>query len=252
VLSSKLRHVLKFRKLELHGLGVKGLFQFQIREHGSNKELAPLNLDLFYAFLGYLPELEFIWKGPTNFLSLQMLKWIHVNRCPKLKTIFSPTIVRSLPMLRRLEITDCEELEQIFDSGDAQTLYTCSQQVCFPNLNYICVEKCNKLKYLFHNFVAGHFHNLIELEIEDCSELQKVFAFECETDDDGQEGIVEDEEKVLLRNLLRITLRSLPNFKEIHYGFKLKDDVEEHFITDCPKYSPSLYLHTGTILMCFY
>ncbi|KAL2975925.1 hypothetical protein AAZX31_14G190100 [Glycine max] len=244
VLSSKLRHVLKFRKLELHGLGVKGLFQFQIREHGSNKELAPLNLDLFYAFLGYLPELEFIWKGPTNFLSLQMLKWIHVNRCPKLKTIFSPTIVRSLPMLRRLEITDCEELEQIFDSGDAQTLYTCSQQVCFPNLNYICVEKCNKLKYLFHNFVAGHFHNLIELEIEDCSELQKVFAFECETDDDGQEGIVEDEEKVLLRNLLRITLRSLPNFKEIHYGFKLKDDVEEHFITDCPKYSPSLYLHT--------
>nr|QNH81997.1 Rsc4-3 variant 2 [Glycine max]QNH82001.1 Rsc4-3 variant 2 [Glycine max] len=173
-----------------------------------------------------------------------MLDVIYVNRCPKLKVIFSPTIVRSLPMLRTLEITHCEELEQIFDSGDAQTLYTCSQQVCFPNLHYICVEKCNKLKYLFHNFVAGHFHNLIALEIKDCSQLQKVFAFECETDDDDQEGIVMDGEKVLLRNLLRIRLSRLPNFKEIHHGFKLKDDVEEHIINDCPKYYPSLYLHT--------
>nr|ATO98346.1 putative disease resistance protein [Glycine max] len=242
VLSSKLRH------LQLYGLGVKGLFQFQIREHGSNTELAPLNLDLIYAELSDLPELEFIWKGPTNFLSLQMLKNIFVRKCPKLKTIFSPTIVRSLPMLRSLHIIDCEELEQIFDSGDAQSLYTCSQQVCFPNLNYIVVVKCNKLKYLFHNFVAGHFHNLIELKIEDCSQLQKVFAFECETDDDGQEGIVKDGEKVLLRKLLRIRLSRLPNFKEIHHGFKLKDDVEEHIINDCPKYSPSLYLHTGFLI----
>ncbi|KRH17195.2 hypothetical protein GLYMA_14G204700v4 [Glycine max] len=244
VLSSKLR------ELGLSGVGVKGLFQFQIREHGSNTELAPLNLDLTHADLWDLPELEFIWKGPTNFLSLQMLDVINVNRCPKLKTIFSPTIVRSLPMLGRLQIIDCEELEQIFDSGDAQSLYTCSQQVCFPNLYYISVKKCNKLKYLFHNFVAGHFHNLSKLEIEDCSELQKVFAFECETDDDGQEGIVKDGEKVLLRNLLYITLSSLPNFKEIHHGFKY--DVMQHDITDCPKYSPSLYLHTGTILMSFY
>ncbi|KAG4966482.1 hypothetical protein GLYMA_14G206500v4 [Glycine max] len=237
VLSSKLTH------LQLHGLGVKGLFQFQIREHGSNRELAPLNLDLIYAELSDLPELEFIWKGPTNFLSLHMLKWIFVLECPKLKTIFSPTIVRSLPMLRSLHIIDCEKLEQIFDSGDAQSLYTCSQQVCFPNLEDICVKKCNKLKYLFHNFVAGHFHNLTLLEIADCSELQKVFAFECETDDDGQEGIVKGGENVLLHNLRTITLCSLPNFKEIHHGFKLKDDVTRHDINDCPKYSPSLYLY---------
>ncbi|KAG4963973.1 hypothetical protein JHK86_040841 [Glycine max] len=252
VFSSKLGHVLKFRYLRLHGLGVKGLFQFQIRENKSNRELAPLNLDLTHADLWDLLELEFIWKGPTNFLSLQSLDMIYVNRCPKLKVIFSPTIVRSLPMLKQLSIIDCEELEHIFDSGDAQSLYTCSQQVCFPNLRTIRVLKCNKLQYLFHNFVAGHFHRLNYLEIEHCSQLQKVFAFECETDADGQEEIVKDGEKVLLHNLLCITLRSLPNFKEIHHGFKLKDDVMRHDITDCPKYSPSLYLHTGTILMSFY
>ncbi|KAL2584859.1 hypothetical protein AAZV13_14G153200 [Glycine max] len=244
VLSSKLRHVLKFRYLRLLGLRVKGLFQFQIKEHESNKELAPLKLDLTHAYLWDLLELEFIWKGPTNFLSLHMLDMIHVNGCPKLKVIFSPTILRSLPMLTTLEIIDCEELEQIFDSGDAQSLYTCSQFVCFPDLNTIYVRKCNKLKYFFHNFVAGHFCDLNYLKIEDCSQLQKVFAFECETDDDGQEGIVKDGEKVLLK-LLRITLSRLPNFKEIHHGFKLTAYVREHDINDCPKYSPSLYLHTG-------
>ena len=251
MLSSKLRHVLKFRYLRLLGLRVKGLFQFQIKEHESNKELAPLKLDLTHAYLWDLLELEFIWKGPTNFLSLHMLDMIHVNGCPKLKVIFSPTILRSLPMLTTLEIIDCEELEQIFDSGDAQSLYTCSQFVCFPDLNTIYVRKCNKLKYFFHNFVAGHFCDLNYLKIEDCSQLQKVFAFECETDDDGQEGIVKDGEKVLLK-LLRITLSRLPNFKEIHHGFKLTAYVREHDINDCPKYSPSLYLHTGTILMSFY
>ncbi|KAL2975923.1 hypothetical protein AAZX31_14G189900 [Glycine max] len=209
VLSSKLGHVLKFRYLRLHGLGVKGLFQFQIRENKSNRELAPLNLDLTHADLWDLLELEFIWKGPTNFLSLQSLDMIYVNRCPKLKVIFSPTIVRSLPMLKQLSIIDCEELEHIFDSGDAQSLYTCSQQVCFPNLRTIRVLKCNKLQYLFHNFVAGHFHRLNYLEIEHCSQLQKVFAFECETDDDGQEGIVKDGEKVLLH-----IRREVRNFSE--------------------------------------
>ncbi|KHN39995.1 hypothetical protein glysoja_009372 [Glycine soja] len=148
-------------------------------------------------------------------------------------------------MLTRLEIIDCEELEQIFDSGDAQSLYTCSQFVCFINLSTIYVRKCNKLKYLFHNFVAGHFCDLNYLKIEDCSQLQKVFAFECETDDDGQEGIVKDGEKVLLK-LRRITLSRLPNFKEIHHGFKLTAYVREHDINDCPKYSPSLYLHTAS------
>ena len=197
VLSFKLRHVLKFRQLELSGLGVKGLFQFQIREHGSNRELAPLNLDLTHAVLRDLPEFEFIWKGTTNFLSLQMLDMIYVNGCPKLKTIFSPTIVRSLPMLNTLRITNCEELEHIFDSGDSEEfkcLYTCSQQVCFPNLEWIEVENCNKLKCLFYNFVAGHFPSLSDLDIAECSQLEKVFAFEHEAGDDGQEGTGKDGE----------------------------------------------------------
>ncbi|KAL2324933.1 hypothetical protein Fmac_023991 [Flemingia macrophylla] len=227
-------------------LGVEGLFQFQMGELGSNKKLlVPLNLSLTVVHLESLPHLKFIWNGPTNFLNLQLLGSVRVHDCPKLKTIFSPTVVRSLPMLRWLFISNCEELEQIFDSGDVQelkSLYTCSQQKCFPKLDVIRVERCNKLKFLFYNFVAGHFSGLRILVVEECSQLEKVFAFECEIDGDGQEGTDMDEGQVPLENLEIIILSSFPNFKEIHHQFKLKDHVQQ-IIKDCPKYSPSLYLY---------
>jgi len=156
-----------------------------------------------------------------------------VDRCPKLKSIFSPTIIRSLPMLRQLQILNCEELKQIFDSGDAQlkSLFTCSQQVCFPKLQQIKVQKCNLLKFLFYNFEAGHFPSLLILKIQDCSQIEKVFSFEFEADIDGKVGTDKDREQVLLQNLI-----SLPNFKEIHHG---------HIIEDCPQYSPII----GNILI---
>ncbi|KAL2317392.1 hypothetical protein Fmac_031268 [Flemingia macrophylla] len=242
----KLCAELKYLNLGKLGVEVEGLFQFQMGELGSNKKLlVPLNLCLTEVHLSYLPDLKLIWNGPTNFLNLQLLREVTVNDCPKLKTIFSPTVVRSLPMLRWLEICNCEELEQIFDSGDVQelkSLYTCSQQKCFPKLKTIIVKKCNKLKFFFYNFVVGQFLGLWELKVEECSQLEKVFAFECEIDGDGQEGTDMDEGQVPLENLKNIKLLSLPNFKEIHHQFKLKDHVKQT-IEDCPKYSQSLYLY---------
>ncbi|XP_027368469.1 probable disease resistance protein At4g27220 [Abrus precatorius] len=235
-----LKVVLGFKVLIFTHLRAEGIFQLQIREHGSNREQSPLNLDLYGFYLTNLPELKFIWKGPTKFLSLQVLKYFRVDGCPKLKTIFSPTIVRSLPELRSLKILNCDELEQIFDSGDAEelkSLYACSQQVCFPKLWYIEVQKCNKLKCLFYNLMAGHFPSLDYLEIKECSQLEKVFDFEHEADEEGQEGTNKDGEQPLLQNLRFIILKSLLNFKDIHHGFKLKHHVKRT-IENCPKYSP--------------
>ncbi|RDX63510.1 hypothetical protein CR513_58055, partial [Mucuna pruriens] len=113
-------------------------------------------------------------------------------------------------MLKYLDVLNCEELEQIFDSSDAQELK--SQQV------------------------------LTYLEIKECFQLEKDFNFEHEADNDDQEGTEKDGEQELLENLKDIRLSSLPNFKEIHHRFKLKDHVER-YIKDCPKYAPNLYLH---------
>ncbi|WVY91624.1 hypothetical protein V8G54_037138, partial [Vigna mungo] len=239
----QLKVFLKFRRLNLSDFRIKGIFQFQMGEQGGTTELLPLNLDIKYLRLRSLPELNFIWKGPTGFLSLQNLNEFCVVGCPKLKTIFSTTVVTSLPRLTYLYISNCDELEQIFDLGDAHqlnTLYS-SQQVCFPTLSSITVHKCNKLKYLFYNLSASHFICLRYLTIEECSQLHKAFAF-------SEEEMGKDGKQVLLQNLKDITLINLPNLKEIHHGFKLKEDVKQ-IIKECPIYSPSLYLHQGKIHM---
>jgi len=151
-------------------------------------------------------------------------------------------------MLQYLDINNCDELEQIFDLGDAHQL---KQHVCFPELSRIEVKKCNKLKCLFYNLSATHFTSLSYLDIQECSQIQKAFGFEHEADDGGEEETAKKGEQLLLQNLRYITLKKLPNFEEIHHGFKLKE-VRQHTIEDCPKYSPSLYLHTGKIHISFF
>jgi len=222
-------------------------------EEGGTGELLPLNLDINYLYLENLPQFNFLWKGPTGFLSLQKLDRVQVIGCPKLKTIFFTIVVTSLPMLRDLDIQNCDELEQIFDLGDApqlQTLYS-SQQLCFPKLYSITVINCNKLKCLFYNLSATHFPSLGTLEIEECSQLHKAFGFEHEADDGAEEQTAKKGEQLLLPKLTDITLKKLPNFEEIHHGFKLKENVY-HNTKECPKYSPSLYLHTGKIHMSIF
>ena len=77
------------------------------------------------------------------------------------------------------------------------------------------------------------------------------FEPETDDDDDGLEEMGKDGKQLLLHNLKDITLFYLPNFQEIHHGFKLKEDVNQT-IVECPKYSPSLYLHPGKIHMPFF
>ncbi|ESW14006.1 hypothetical protein PHAVU_008G245100, partial [Phaseolus vulgaris] len=235
---------LQLELLWLSDVRVKGLFQIQMGEEGGSGELLPLNLDINYLELKNLPELNFLWKGPTGFLSLQKLAIVHIYECPKLKTIFSITVVTSLPMLRELGINNCDELEQIFDLGDAQQLQTLysSQQLCFPKLKYITVKKCNKLKCLFYNLSASHFTSMKYLTIEKCSQLHKAFGFENEADGGGEEETAKKGEQVVLLKLTDITLKNLPNFEEIHHGFMLKENLNCHIREECPKYSPSLYL----------
>jgi len=175
----QLKVFLKFRSLWLSDLRIKGIFKFQMGEEGGTTQPLPLNLDMTWLTLLNLPELNFIWKGPTDFLSFQNLRNIWLEECPKLKTIFSTTVVISLPMLQYLNIRTCDELEQIFDLGDAQQLkaLSSSQQLCFPNLSFITIKHCHKLKYIFYNLSVSHFTSVKKLEINNCSQLHKAFGF---------------------------------------------------------------------------
>ncbi|KAK7372230.1 hypothetical protein VNO80_05603 [Phaseolus coccineus] len=63
----------QLEQLWLSDLRVKGLFQFQMGEEGGTGELLPLNLDINYLHLRNLPELNFLWKGPTAAVECKLL-----------------------------------------------------------------------------------------------------------------------------------------------------------------------------------
>lgn len=104
------------------------------------------------------------------FLELQE---ILIQRCNKLKTIFSLTIVRRFPELGSLSVYDCNELEEIFsfdskEVGEVEELSAPSQQVCLPKIHSISIKTCNKLKCIFPYYVACHCSSLNLLDIESC------------------------------------------------------------------------------------
>ncbi|KAF7816253.1 putative disease resistance protein [Senna tora] len=228
-----LQSVLNFSVLILTHLRVGGILELQFKGQHNNKSKPEqaLNLALNGFRLIDLPDLSFIWRGPRKFLSLEKLRMVYVEKCPKLKAIFSSTIVKSLPMLTQIRVLNCEELEQIFVSDDGDDGDDDDEQVvlCFPKLWYIEVAKCNNLRWLFFNFMACHFPSLDTLEIKDCNKLEKVFGFENEADIDDK-----DVEKVMLQNLRFLMFRNLPNLTQVQKRFKMR--LVRTDIVNCPKY----------------
>ncbi|KAF7815788.1 putative disease resistance protein [Senna tora] len=216
----------------------KGFFELKVANNGNLiKEQAPLKLKLNSLILLDFPELEFIWKGPTQILSLQSLREANIRRCSKLKTIFTSTVVTSLPELRELHVWECNELERIISADSDSSLPNLSapsshiNAFCFSNLLTILIGKCNKLKCLFSYSLASHCPSLFELRIEDCSELERVV--------DGFKGkdveeSGEQEDCPLFPNLRLLTLCRLPKLTQIFPGFENRKLTLQHDIEGCP------------------
>ncbi|KAF7815789.1 putative disease resistance protein [Senna tora] len=216
----------------------EGIFELKVANSGNLiKEQAPLKLKLNSLTLLDFPELEFIWKGPTQILSLHKLYDVHIIKCSKLKTIFSPTIVTSLPELWFLLVRECNELERIISADSDSSLPNLSalsshiNAFCFSKLTIIYIEKCNKLKCLFSYSLASHCPSLTNLRIKDCSELERVV--------DGFKGkdveeSGEQEDCPLFPELRELRLHRLPKLTEIFPGFKNRKLTLDHDIEGCP------------------
>ncbi|KAF7833304.1 putative disease resistance protein [Senna tora] len=145
---------------------------------GVNEEQGPIMVSNLESLSLELPELEFIWKGPT-LISFQFLTSLFVIRCRKLRCIFSGAIIRSLPQLESLNIRDCEELEEIISEEEAHfpnpsTSY--SQEPSFPKLRHLDVGGCNKLRYVLPLYILGDLPRLEDFWLSSCSQLEQVFG----------------------------------------------------------------------------
>ena len=99
-----------------------------------------------------LPELKYIWKGPTRNVSLQSLYILNLSSLNKLTFIFTQSLAQSLPKLGRLEISKCGELKHIIREEDGESEII-PKSPGFPKLKTIFIEDCGKLECvsLSHN-----------------------------------------------------------------------------------------------------
>ncbi|KAG4974206.1 hypothetical protein JHK87_031027 [Glycine soja] len=179
-----------------------------------------------------LPKLRYIWKSSKHFVCLQVqhLHELHICNCPKLKVIFSVSILRMLPLLKILIVKHCEELEQIIedDKENGNGSNPQSPKVCFSHLKLLLVSHCNNLKHLFLISIYHEFPELEHLILNQNTRLVQVFQ--------GETGVREGRVEVLLPKLKHVVLMQQPNLINLCDGIEFQT-VINLLVHDCPKFS---------------
>ena len=124
--------------------------------------------------LSSLPELKWIWKGPTRHVSLQSLIHLDLSSVNKLTFIFTPSLAQSLIHLETLRIEDCDELKRLIREKDGEREII-PESLGFPKLKTLSISRCDKLEYVFPVSVSPSLQNLEEMEIDFADNLKQVF-----------------------------------------------------------------------------
>ncbi|TXG66948.1 hypothetical protein EZV62_008223 [Acer yangbiense] len=150
------------------------------------------SLDLFY-----LKNLRYIWKGPTQQVSLQSLTVVEVDECDQLRYLFTLSLARSLLQLEQFTVKDCGSLEHIVEiikeeeenvggGGGNDVMFPKLRKLQLggglpnfinfysenPSLNYMQTAK-EQLQGL--NLWRHGLQNLEELKISGCRWVQVLF-----------------------------------------------------------------------------
>ncbi|XP_058743220.1 uncharacterized protein LOC131616021 isoform X2 [Vicia villosa] len=208
-----------------NGSEIEGIFQMKGFPNENGQQVMSWLEDLK---LVNLPELMYIWMGAKHFVSLQHLHKIHICNCPKLKSIFSIAVLRVLPLLKILLVEQCEELEQIIEDEEENENVP-NPLVCFPQLKFLLVTHCNKLKHLFYIPTSHEFPQLEYLTLNQDSSLVHVFKV--------NPGVREGRVEVLLPKLKQVMLIQLPNLNNICQGIVEFQTLTSLLVHNCPKFS---------------
>ena len=207
VLVVLMQDLLNLRELNIENYeGLQEVFKLEglLTREGEQQNMVLIELKKMK--LCNLLELRCIWKGPTQLINLKNLQNLKVFGCKKLIHLFTPTLARSLQNLTLLKIKRCDKLEHLIveDEEDQILSERHLQTLCFPNLCFLNVTKCNKLKFLFPVMIAHNLLKLSSLNVEDASQLVEVFAHE----DEGDKSVQKD---ITLPKLKDVTLKQLPS-----------------------------------------
>ncbi|XP_045788454.1 uncharacterized protein LOC123883609 isoform X4 [Trifolium pratense] len=223
-LSGNVDHFLTLEILELCNSNVEHIFSLnEIDEQ-------QLDLALRSIWLFDLPMMTCLFVGPKYSFSLKNLTGITIMRCDKLKIAFSTSILRFLPQLRFLLIKECKELEHIIED-DLENKN--NSTTCFPELETLCIIKCNKLKFVFPFSVCKEVPELTFLMITEANELEKIFKSQ-------------DDQKVDIPNLNVLVFDMLPSLC-CAQGNQFQT-VKNRFVRDCQQIKLTSASTTNTFI----
>ncbi|KAK7305060.1 hypothetical protein VNO77_42959 [Canavalia gladiata] len=177
--------------------------------------------------------------APSQQICFRRLRKIEIERCNKLKAIFSSTIVTRLPRLEILTVRDCNEMEEVIslDSdkvGKLRNLPALSQQVCFPVLFMIRIERCNRLKTIFPATIVTSLPELFQLVVKDCNEWEEIISSDIE-ELGQQRSLTAPSQQICFPKLQTISIEKCNKLKTIFYSTMVTSLTELHHIDvkDC-------------------
>ncbi|XP_028789470.1 uncharacterized protein LOC114745480 [Neltuma alba] len=136
-------------------------------------------------------------------------------------------------MLQELDISECEELvyivEEDYETNDDD--HHLCHEPCFPCLEQVSVNDCDKLRHLFSITISGILPKLSSLKISRANGLEHVLVRQGEM----KEMVMKD----VLPQLSQLELIDLPNLTSLCHGIDfqaLKGD-DNMKVDGCPKFS---------------
>ncbi|KAL7212127.1 hypothetical protein ACSBR2_014903 [Camellia fascicularis] len=196
----------------------------------------------------------------SSWVCFPKLRSLEVGYCPSLSTVLPPfNLLQRLQHLEKLEVGFCEKLEQVFDFGSEgegmkllssltklwlselprlKHILNCSsrQHVQLCNLRNMQVYSCGKLKYVFQPSIAQALHQLEELFVYNCEEMEEIVAAK---QNEGHEEEERVDYKMVFKSLKKLYLWHFPNLSGFCTGgddFPFEwPSLERLVVIKCPK-----------------
>ncbi|XP_060973658.1 disease resistance protein At4g27190-like [Cannabis sativa] len=161
--------------------------------------------------------------------------------------------------LETLYVIGAEKLDYVF--GIEPSHAHNKSIVLFPNLDYVCVQDCNRLlslapsnmsfhnlgnleikkchglRYLFSSSTATTLLQLREMRIDNCKELRDIIITINTTQSENSSGNHHHYSILVFENLNQLFLTELPNLESFYSGNKVMSfpSLKRLYIRNCPK-----------------
>ncbi|XP_031101969.1 TMV resistance protein N-like [Ipomoea triloba] len=245
------------------------LVEFDLYGCSNIEKLPSFNQEMKYITCLELRFCRSLLETP-NFAMMPNLKYLYLSKCEKLKEIH-PSIT-NLTELVEFDLNGCSNLEKLPSFNQEMKNITCLELRCcsslletpnfamMPNLKYLYLSKCEKLKEIHPS--VGNLTQLVKFDLNGCCNIEKLPSFNEEMKNMTYlelkccKSLLETPNFAMIRNLKYLYLSKCENLKEIHPSVKNLTRLVEFDLNGCsnleklPNFNQVSYLQNVKFQNC--